>query len=187
MGYLTAQHDTPPNKIERYLAIFFVPPYKMTTHEKTYLWPLRAEGYFVSIIGSPEPDTYEVECTLYITDRDEFGATTLLRHNPSTSTRDDENECVACAAKDDMKREFKRGAVTCPLCGEWTKPWEMRKFQQRGTFKLAPEGVSFVKGVGAKLPPNVDEMRSEHVIHCISEALREGYEVVGSTLGGGGF
>lgn len=159
----------------------------MSAFEQKYLWPLRAEGYFVSIVSSAlsQPDTYELDCVMYITDRDDFGATVLLRYFPDTDPiRDDENECIACASSGEVKREFKRGSICCPLCGDWTKPWAMKEMKQRGTFKIAPEGASFVKG--CVLPPGFDEMRSEHVIHCISEALKEAYNTVGSVMAGGG-
>ncbi len=153
--------------------------------EMKYLWPLRAEGYFVRIVKRlAEPDTYELECSMYITDRDEF-STTLLRYNPDTDPIiGPENECIGCRSKGE-RRSSKRGAEICPLCNDWTEPWTMKKHTQRGIFRINHDGrpVEFIEGV--VVPEGMIEMKSEHVIWCVANALKDAH-MFGSTMGGGG-
>ena len=155
----------------------------------SYFEPMRAHGYFVNIVGrGPEPDTYDVCCEMYITDRDEFSVSTTLRYDvrAGDGVRGSCNECIGCGGggAESEPRTFKRGSIACPLCGEWTRPWAMRKVDCTGRFKMANNGsAEFIKS----LKPGTYAMASVHMIEAICDALEEAYEELGSTMGGGGF
>jgi len=154
---------------------------------KNAFLPLRAFGYFAEIENcEDEPRTYIVTCTMYITDRDEFGATTVLRYNPvDDPIRDEEGKCIACngSCNDNQRGEIKRGSMICPLCGQMTKPWIMRKMISIGKFKAsdpkdcggggAAEHVPFVWVEFLKNPiEDKTNMRSEHMIKAIAAAIK---------------
>jgi hypothetical protein len=155
--------------------------YELCHFEKIHFSPLCEYGYFVSCSrresGEGESGSKKiiVDCILYFTDFDEeTGAYTLLRISPSNPLYQD-GVCVGCGNGDNQTNtEWKRGSIACPCCGEWTRPWVMKKKEFRGMFKLNPgNAATFVPlESDSSLPEGVSQISSEHMISAISEALR---------------
>ena len=155
--------------------------------EEKYLWPLRAEGYFVKILEPVvgEVDQYLVECTLYVTDYDEGGAGTayVLRVNMDDPLETSEGCCIACNSK--RPKVVEHGSTTCPICLQPTLRGLIRPKKYHGIFQLVPNAPAKFRAMHT-LPPRVNPIHANHMIQSISKALKGAYDHFGSMLGGGG-
>ena len=134
---------------------------------------LQASGLFVKVIGD-SMQTYNiftreseviVECRYYITDcDDETHTINILEVGPYV--RNEEQKCVACSAALGEVREYKRGAIECPLsCGaKFTIPYSLIERVCTGVFTL-------IEGQPAKLDRTLVGSFKPEFLHAISEAL----------------
>jgi hypothetical protein len=117
-----------------------------TDYEKEHLESLREQGLFVRIVEEGQYNySVKVECSIYITDVDEETMTTnLLEVYQGEEHRDEEGYCIACKALDGEARTPVRGSVECPLCGEATAAWTLRRRRYCGVFLMLGPRPAFL-------------------------------------------
>jgi hypothetical protein len=148
-------------------------------------YPLREEGYFVEVVGSvPNTvDQYIVECTIYITEREEDGSAQVLRVNMNDPLETSNGDCVVCSFN--VPKRHTNRFTQCPICHMNTLSWQIRPKRYQGIFQLVPDAPALFLAA-SELPPNVYAMKSVQMIQSISSALTKAIERLGSMVAGGG-